>query len=149
MAKFCFDRKVISFSSFPDEPDLSLEEREKQLEERLEARRLQEEEDRRERMLLGSDEDESPFEKPEEDEPPAKTPTAYYSSDDDDEEEIVISPEERKLLEAENERLFADLNTVKDSVSQIETKVVKIAELQSVFTEKVLGQKEEIELVNR
>ena len=35
-----------------------------------------------------------------------------------------------RLLEAENAELFAEFQTAKDSVKLIETKVVRIAELQ-------------------
>ena len=37
--------------------------------------------------------------------------------------------------------------SLKDDVQQIETKVVKIAELQQIFTEKVLQQKDDIETI--
>ena len=37
---------------------------------------------------------------------------------------------------------------VKNAVKQIENKVVKIAELQDVFTEKVLQQRDDIDLIH-
>lgn len=140
-----------------------MEERGKLLEERLaakeeERKRKEEEEDRRRAEELkeysglnDSEEDEGEGEEqgkkePETSETPEQS-TGYYESNDS-EPELPLSSEERRLLEEENARLFSDLNTVKDSVQQLETKVVKIAELQSVFTEKVLSQKEDIELVN-
>ena len=41
-----------------------------------------------------------------------------------------LSPDEVRLLEEENAALFAEFQTAKDSVKLIETKVVRIAELQ-------------------
>ena len=38
--------------------------------------------------------------------------------------------------------------SVKDTVQQVENKVVKIAELQNVFSEKVLAQKDDIDLIS-
>ena len=72
-------------------------------------------------------------------------PKAAYESSSDEEE---LTPEEVQMLEEENAKLFDDLMNVKDTVQQIETKVVKIAELQTVFAEKVLSQKDDIELVS-
>ena len=69
---------------------------------------------------------------------------AYESSSDEEE----LSPEELQILEEENQKLFHNLMNVKDTVQQIETKVVKIAELQSVFAEKVLAQKNDIDLIS-
>ena len=76
-------------------------------------------------------------------------PGYQYSSDDDPEgpPEQGFSPEEVQLLEQENAELFEDLMSLKDSVQQIENKVVKIAELQEVFTSKVLQQKDDIDLI--
>ena len=42
-----------------------------------------------------------------------------------------------QLFEQENEKMYEDLVTLKDSIQQIESKVVRIAELQEIFTEKV------------
>ena len=44
--------------------------------------------------------------------------------------EEELSPDEVRLLEAENAELLAEFQTAKDSVKLIETKVVRIAELQ-------------------
>jgi len=43
----------------------------------------------------------------------------------------------QKILEHENDRMYEDLVSLQDTVQQIETKVVRIAELQEIFTEKV------------
>ena len=58
-----------------------------------------------------------------------------------------LSAEERQVLEIENDRLYEDLVSVKDAVQQVETKVVRITELQEVFAEKVMQQSGEIELI--
>ena len=68
-------------------------------------------------------------------------------SDDDSNE--ALSPEEIQLFEQENEKMYEDLMSLKDDVQQIESKVVKIAELQQIFTEKVLQQKDDIELIGK
>ena len=47
----------------------------------------------------------------------------------------------------ENEDLYEDLMCLKDNVTQIQSQVVKISELQEVFTEKVLQQKDDIDLI--
>lgn len=49
-----------------------------------------------------------------------------------------ISKEDMQMFEAENEQLYNELNNLTDEVQQIESKVVHIAELQEIFTEKVL-----------
>lgn len=63
-----------------------------------------------------------------------------YSSDDDAEMnnniENNLSPEEIQAYEQENEAMYDDLVSLRDNVEQIENKVVKIAQLQEVFTEK-------------
>ena len=41
------------------------------------------------------------------------------------------------MFKRENDRMYEDLVSLKDSVQQIESKVVRIAELQDIFTEKV------------
>ena len=67
--------------------------------------------------------------------------------DEDEDNNEVLSPEEIQLFEKENEKMYEDLMSLKDDVQQIETKVVKIAELQQIFTEKVLQQKDDIETI--
>ncbi len=84
----------------------------------------------------------------------ANTTSSYQPHLDDDnnggaEDSLALSPEERQLFEKENERLYGDLISVQDEVQQVETKVVKIAELQEIFTEKVLQQSEEVETISR
>ena len=62
-----------------------------------------------------------------------------YSSDDDAENndgENSLSPEEIQAYEQENEAMYEDLVSLRDNIQQIENKVVKIAQLQEVFTEK-------------
>ncbi|XP_003699283.1 syntaxin 18 [Megachile rotundata] len=59
--------------------------------------------------------------------------------------EEEISPEDIQLFEAENEQLYNELNTITEEVKQIETKVVHIAELQEIFTEKVLDQDKDLD----
>ena len=65
------------------------------------------------------------------------------------EEVEEYSPEELQMLEEENARLYEELMSVQDGIQQVENKVVKIAELQEIFTEKVLQQKDDIELISR
>ena len=63
-----------------------------------------------------------------------------YSSDDDAENKAEgddsLSPEEIQAYEQENEAMYEDLVSLRDNIQQIENKVVKIAQLQEVFTEK-------------
>lgn len=68
--------------------------------------------------------------------------------DEDSDSNQALSPEEVQLFERENEKMLEDLMSLKDDVQQIESKVVKIAELQQIFTEKVLQQKDDIELIS-
>jgi len=75
-----------------------------------------------------------------------------YSSDDDNEQkggvnDNAFSVDEIKAFEQENEDLYEDLMCLKDNVTQIQSQVVKISELQEVFTEKVLQQKDDIDLI--
>merc|ERR1719410_2165045 len=77
-------------------------------------------------------------------------PTPKYDwalEDEESDDNEPLSPQEMKMFEQENEKMYEDLMTLKDEVQQIETKVVKIAELQQIFTEKVLQQKDDIELI--
>lgn len=59
--------------------------------------------------------------------------------------EEEISAEDIQLFEAENEQLYNELNTLTEEVKQIESKVVHIAELQEIFTEKVLDQDKDLD----
>lgn len=63
-----------------------------------------------------------------------------------DEEEMT--QEEAMQLEMENEALMEQLSSLTDSVQQVQHKVVKIAELQEIFTEKVLQQADDIDRVH-
>ena len=66
---------------------------------------------------------------------------------DEEEEEEGLSPEEASMMEMENEKLMDHLSSLENQVDQVQSKVVKIAELQSIFTEKVLQQAEGLEKV--
>jgi len=68
----------------------------------------------------------------------ARTKPSYsgYSTDEDEE----LSPEEAQAMEMENERLMEQLSSLNNQVDQVQNKVVQVAELQAVFTEKVLEQ---------
>ncbi|XP_019873338.1 syntaxin-18 [Aethina tumida] len=61
--------------------------------------------------------------------------------------ENELSAEEMQMFESENEFLFNELNSISDEVKQMEGKVVHIAELQEMFTEKVLQQEKDIERI--
>jgi len=67
-----------------------------------------------------------------------------YSTDEEEE----LSPEEAQAMEMENERLMEQLSSLTNQVEQVQSKVVKVAELQAVFTEKVLEQADLIEHVH-
>lgn len=58
-----------------------------------------------------------------------------------------LSAEELQMFESENQLLYNELNSLSDEVKQIEGKVVHIAELQELFTEKVLQQDRDIERI--
>lgn len=58
-----------------------------------------------------------------------------------------LSAEELQMFQSENELLYNELNSLSDEVRQIESKVVHIAELQELFTEKVLQQDRDIERI--
>ncbi|XP_031849249.1 syntaxin 18 isoform X1 [Nomia melanderi] len=59
--------------------------------------------------------------------------------------EEELSPEDIQVFEAENEQLYNELNIITEEVKQIESKVVHIAELQEIFTEKVLDQDKDLD----
>ncbi|XP_066149416.1 syntaxin-18 [Euwallacea fornicatus] len=71
--------------------------------------------------------------------PSASSPISY------DEE---LSTEDMQMFEQENEHLLKELNSISDEVKQMEGKVVHIAELQELFTEKVLQQEQDIERIS-
>lgn len=62
--------------------------------------------------------------------------------------EDELSVEEMQIFESENELLFNELNQTSEEVKQMESKVVHIAELQELFTEKVLEQEQDIERIS-
>ncbi|KAK3094420.1 hypothetical protein FSP39_001550 [Pinctada imbricata] len=64
-------------------------------------------------------------------------------SDDD------ISPEEAQMFEKENEVLFEEMNSLVSEISQIEGKVLEVAKLQEIFTEKVLEQEKDIDRIEQ
>lgn len=63
------------------------------------------------------------------------------------EEENGLSAEELQLLQTENAELFDELNSMSDEVRRVQASVVRVAQLQEVFTEKVLEQDREIDRV--
>merc|ERR1712179_284965 len=67
----------------------------------------------------------------------AASATSSYSAWGEESEE-EMSPEEAAMMEMENERLVDQLNSLNNAVEQ----------LQSIFTEKVLEQAEDIERVH-
>ncbi|XP_063383068.1 syntaxin-18 [Cydia fagiglandana] len=63
-------------------------------------------------------------------------------------DEGQLDPEELQLLEEENVQLLNELNSMTEEVRQIESKVLHIAELQEIFTEKVLQQEQDIDRIS-
>lgn len=55
------------------------------------------------------------------------------------------SPEDIQMFHSENEQLYVELNALTEEVKQIESKVVHIAELQEIFTEKILDQDKDLD----
>ncbi|GJQ74497.1 putative SNARE-complex protein Syntaxin-18 N-terminus [Trypoxylus dichotomus] len=72
--------------------------------------------------------------------PPSPAPTEGIENE--------LSPEEIQMFESENEHLYNELNSLSDEVKHMETKVVHIAELQDLFTQKVLQQEKDIERIS-
>lgn len=82
--------------------------------------------------------------------PQPETSSAVVAQIEDEEQtkaSLDLNEEEHQLLKEENEKLYTELTSIQSEVQQVETKVLRIAELQEVFTEKVLEQKGSIELV--
>jgi len=77
----------------------------------------------------------------------SSTPSSYSPWGEESDEEM--GQEEAALMEMENDRLMDQLNSLNSAVEQVQSKVVKIAELQSIFTEKVLEQSDVIENVHK
>ncbi|XP_053724398.1 syntaxin-18 [Synchiropus splendidus] len=63
--------------------------------------------------------------------------------------EDELSPEEIQMFEQENQRLVSEMNSLVNEVRQIEGKVVDIARLQEIFSEKVLQQETEIDNIHQ
>ncbi|KAJ8876591.1 hypothetical protein PR048_021036 [Dryococelus australis] len=68
---------------------------------------------------------------------------SHYLSEDEQ-----LSAEEMQMFESENAHLYNELNSLSDEVKQIESKVVRIAELQEIFTEKVLEQEVDVDRIS-
>ncbi|XP_053407304.1 syntaxin-18-like [Mercenaria mercenaria] len=83
--------------------------------------------------LLSSDDSKKPVRRVPSDEQPI-----FHDSDEE------ISPEEAQMFEEENKSVFEEMNSLSEEISKIQGKVVEIASLQEVFTDKVLQQEEEI-----
>ncbi|CAB4025119.1 Syntaxin-18 [Paramuricea clavata] len=61
--------------------------------------------------------------------------------------EHEFTPEELQTFEQENKRIFDEMNSLANEVRNIEGRVVEIAKLQEVFSEKVLEQTKQIDHV--
>lgn len=66
---------------------------------------------------------------------------SFFSEDDQ------LSSEEMQMFEAENAELYNEVNSLREDVKQIGSKVVRIAELQEIFTEKVLQQERDMDRI--
>lgn len=66
-----------------------------------------------------------------------------YENDSDSD----ISPEDAQMFARENEALYDEMNSLAREVGQIEGRVVEIARLQEIFTEKVLEQEKDIDRI--
>lgn len=62
--------------------------------------------------------------------------------------EDKLTADEIQMFETENQLMYNELNSLVDEVQQIEGKVMKIAELQEIFTEKVLEQEVDIDRIS-
>ncbi|XP_040563932.1 syntaxin-18 [Lepeophtheirus salmonis] len=78
---------------------------------------------------------------------PHNNETGYAEDEEYLEEEL--SPDEIQLFQKENATMYEELRKTQTEVQSIENKVVKIAELQELFSEKILEQKDDIDLVSR
>lgn len=75
------------------------------------------------------------------------TSSGYDEENDKTDERVNFTVAEVQLFEKENSLLFNELNSLSEEVNQIQGRVVKIAELQQTFTEKVLDQEKDIERI--
>lgn len=57
---------------------------------------------------------------------------------------VTFTPEEIQMYDKENNQLFDEMNAISDEVKTIGGKVVEIARLQEIFTEKVLQQEQDL-----
>ncbi|XP_070539670.1 syntaxin-18-like [Ptychodera flava] len=73
---------------------------------------------------------------------PSKETIRLLPEDDDNDDDL--SPDELLMFEQENQTLFNEMNSLVDEVKQIEGKVVEIAKLQEIFSDKVLQQEKDI-----
>lgn len=71
-----------------------------------------------------------------------------YVSHEGEKEEVGLSPQEVQLFHQENSQLYDELNSLTDEVKVIGGKVMEIARLQEIFTEKVLQQEDELDRLN-
>ncbi|XP_061194915.1 syntaxin-18-like [Saccostrea echinata] len=78
-----------------------------------------------------------------------RTPTKSKHTEERKEEEEEISPEEAQMFEKENAALFEEMTSMSQEVGQIEGKVMEIAKLQEIFTEKVLEQEKDIDRIEQ
>lgn len=87
--------------------------------------------------------------------PKARRNSPTYTLDDWQQQSIVaaehhtsISPEEIPMLALENSRIHDELLTLNDEVKLIGKKVVQISKLQELFTEKVMEQEVELNILH-
>ena len=59
-------------------------------------------------------------------------------------EPVTFTPEEIQMYDKENNQLYDEMNAISDEVKTIGGKVVEIARLQEIFTEKVLEQEQDL-----
>lgn len=76
------------------------------------------------------------------------TPIHSINEDSFENYNAELSVEELQIFQRENIQLYDEYNTLADEIRQIQNRVVRIAELQDVFTEKVLQQEEAIERIS-
>jgi len=75
----------------------------------------------------------------------ARTTSSVWDSSDEEEE---LSPGDAQRFEMENDRLIEQLESLDSQVEQVTSKVVKISELQEIFSEKILQQSADIEHIH-
>jgi len=60
----------------------------------------------------------------------------------------ALSENDKKQLTVEKEQLFEELRSTTDEIQMLEGKVMEIAQLQDIFTTKVLEQEQDIYRIN-